>query len=577
MIVIEPANGVNSYIMAEVICGMLTTKGDLLTVDVGERTATRTSIDDLLSAYIGGRGVATRLAYDRIPFDADPLGPQNRVYLSTGPFQTSRMSFTGRMNATSLSPLTNGLLSTNAGGFLSRHFSATGAPCVEIIGESDELLAVHVTDDGVEFEAVPELAGATVPEMSAAMDRRRGLGGEHLVTVGPAGENLVRYACLMTSDSRAFGRGGLGAVLGAKRVKAVSFDGDAELGVSGINGESASEVHGDAAASESMMKRQGTTSGIDVKNELFSLPTKYFERTDFDEGVEGINGAAVESKKYKRGTCSMCAFACKLPTRDESRGVETEGPEFETVFSFGSNLLVDDIVDVMQSNELCDRYGLDTISAGVTVGAYLAAEDRFGDAELVHDLVERIARRDDELGDLLAEGVDRIHEELGVENWTSKGLEFPGHDGRVLHGRGLGYATANRGADHMYSKIHNLEYDGEVDPEGLDGKAPLVAKLEDLKAVNDSAVICKFSRSLMTEERYASLFGADYDELLATGERVVTLERAFNNRRGFDRTDDTLPYELPGFEAALDEYYDVRGWTTSGVVPDDVLDAVLAV
>ncbi|MDR9432097.1 MAG: aldehyde ferredoxin oxidoreductase C-terminal domain-containing protein, partial [Natronomonas sp.] len=474
-----------------------------------------------------------------------------------------------------LSPLTSGLLSTNAGGFLSRHFSATGAVCVEILGESDELLAVHVTGDGVEFEEVSELAGATVPETSVAMEERHGLGSEHLITVGPAGENLVRYASLMTSNSRAFGRGGLGAVLGAKRVKTVSFDGDTKLAVSGFDDEVASTIHGDAAVSDSMMKRQGTTSGVDVKNELFSLPTRYFERMDFDEGVEGINGAAVESKKYKRGTCSMCAFACKLPTRDESRGVETEGPEYETVFSFGSNLLVDDIVDVMRSNELCDRYGLDTISAGVTVGAYLAAEDRFGDAELIHDLVERIAHRDDDVGDLLANGVDRIHEELGVENWTSKGLEFPGHDGRVLHGRGLGYATANRGADHMYSKIHNLEYDGDVDPEGLDGKAPIVARLEDLKAVNDSAIICKFSRSVMTEERYASLFGVGYEELLTIGERVVTLERAFNNQRGFDRAEDALPYDLPGFEDALDEYYDVRGWTSDGVVPEDVLEDVL--
>ena len=555
--------------------GMLRLTGNLLSIDVGDRSADSLVIDDELSAFIGGRGVATKLAHDRIPFDADPFGPENRVYLSTGPLQTSRMSFTGRMNATTLSPLTDGLLSTNAGGFLSRHFSGVGHPCVEISGASDELVVVHVRadengDPEVRFEPVPELAGATVKETSAVMEERHGIGGEHLVTIGPGGENRVRYASLMTSNSRAFGRGGVGAVLGSKNVKAVSFDGDATLDVSGLDEEAAAAIHRDAATTDHIMKRQGTTAGIDVKNELFSLPTRYFERMDFDEGVEGINGDAVESKKYERGTCSLCAFACKLPTRDEDSGVETEGPEYETVFAFGSTLLIDDIVDVMKSNELCDEYGLDTISTGVTIGAYLQAEGRFGDVDLVHELVDQIAHREG-VGDLLAEGVDRIHEELGVTNWTSKGLEFPGHDGRVLHGRGLGYATANRGADHMYSKIHNLEYDGEIPQAGLDGKATLVADLEDLKAVNDSAVVCKFSRSFMTEERYETLFGADYDRLLSIGSRVVTLERHFNNRRGFDRADDSLPFTLEGFEEALDEYYDHRGWTRDGTVPEEAL------
>ncbi|AUV80784.1 aldehyde ferredoxin oxidoreductase [Salinigranum rubrum] len=547
---------------------MLRITGELLTVDVGERTWETTRIDDELRSFIGGRGVAVKLAHDRIPFDADPLGAANRVYLSTGPLQASRMSFTGRMNATAVSPLTDGLVSTNAGGFLSRNFVEAGYPCVEIVGESDELLAVHVTDEEVTFESVPELAGATVSETSAAMTERHGFGGDHLVTVGPAGENRVRYAALMTSDSRAFGRGGLGAVLGAKNVKTVSFTGDAEVDVSLPDGDVADEIHRQAATEDHIMKRQGTTSGVDLKNELFSLPTKYFERMSFDEGVEGINGAAVESKKYRRGTCSMCAFACKLPTRDEARGVETEGPEYETVFSFGSNLLVDDVVSVMKSNELCDELGLDTISAGVTIGAYLASEERFGDSTLIHDLVEKIARREG-VGDLLAEGVDRAHETLGVTNWTSKGLEFPGHDGRVLHGRALGYATSNRGADHMYSKIHNLEYEGRIHPEGLDGKASIVADLEDLKAVNDSAVICKFSRGAMSDERYERLFGTEYDRLLERGRAVVELERHFNNQRGFDRSDDVLPYEIDGLERALDEYYAYRGWTADGVVPDE--------
>ncbi len=542
--------------------------GELLTIDLTERTWEATVIEDIAERYIGGRGVATKLAHDRIPYDADPLGPNNRVYLSTGPLQISRMSFTGRMNATTLSPLTNGLLSTNAGGFISRNVADTGYVCVEFVGASDELIAVHVTDKGVEFEPVTDLAGITVSETTEAMNERHGLEAENLATVGPAGENEVRYAALMTSDTRAFGRGGVGAVFGSKGVKTVSFAGDSRPEIDLVDETVTQDVHRDAATKDHIMKRQGTTSGVDLKNDMFSLPTQYFERMSFDEGVEGINGNAVESKKHKRGTCSSCAFACKLPTRDEATGLETEGPEYETVFSFGSTLLVDDIVSVMKSNELCDELGLDTISAGVSIGAYLKAEDEFGNDELIHNLIEKIAAREG-IGDLLAEGVDRIHGELGVTNWTSKGLEFPGHDGRVLHGRGLGYATANRGADHMYSKIHNLEYEGVIDPNGLEGKAEIIVELENLKAVNDSAVICRFGKAHITRERLERILGADYDEILETGERVIELERHFNNKRGFDRSDDVLPFDLDGFDDALDEYYAIRGWNAAGIVPDE--------
>ena len=543
---------------------MLHAKGTLLTIDLTDQTVEVSEIDDLLREYIGGRGAATKLAHDRIPFDADPLGSENRLYISTGPLQNSQMSFTGRMNVTTLSPLTDGLASTNAGGYLSRNFTGTGHSVVELVGSADELTAIHITDEGVEFEDASDLEGATVSEVSERINETHGLDSENLVTIGPAGENFVRYASIMTFDSRAFGRGGTGAVMGSKNVKTISFSGDAEMDVEipdGISGE----VHRDAATKDHMMKRQGTTSGVDTKNELFSLPTKYFEQMSF-EGVEGINGSAVESKKYKKGTCSACAFACKLPTKDEATGLETEGPEYETVFSFGSNLMEDDIVSVMKSNELCDELGLDTISAGVSIGAYLKANDEFGNTELIHELIEKIAHREG-IGDTLAEGVDRFADEMGVTNWTSKGLEFPGHDGRVLHGRGLGYATSNRGADHMYSKIHNLEYDGIVEPEGLDGKPEVVVELENLKAVNDSLVLCKFSKAHMTNERYEELLSCSYEEIQTYGERIVELERHFNNQRGFDRGDDTLPFELDGFEAALDEYYELRGWNDDGTVP----------
>ncbi len=551
-------------------------RGPLLRIDVGERTATSETIDDLLAEFVGGRGLNTRLAYERIPFDVDPLGPENRIYFSTGPMQYSKTSYTGRMAATAVSPLTNGLCSSNAGGFLSRNFTGAGYAAVEIVGESDDLLAIHVREadeDGtpnVTFEPVPDLAEAETSAVSTYLGEEHDLEPENVACVGPAGENEVRFASIMTSDTRAFGRGGLGAVLGSKGVKALTFAGDADAEIDIEWPADAGEVHREAATSDHIMKRQGTTSVTELANTVNALPSYYFSKQSF-EGVEGISGDRVEEKKYKKGTCSQCAFACKLPTRDEETGLETEGPEFETVMAFGSNAGVDDIVDVMGANELCDELGMDTISCGDVVSMFLAAEDEFGNAELVHSLVEQIAYRE-AVGDKLAEGIHRTHEEFGVEDWTVKGLAFAGHDGRQLNGQGLSFATSNRGADHMYGEFYPFEYplvgkEDALDPQGLDGKPPKLVVKENHNAVLDSAVICKFSRGTVTEDRLASLLDAEYDELLAMGSRVVELERAFNNARGFDRSDDTLPYEIDGFEDALSEYYEIRGWNEDGTVP----------
>jgi len=557
---------------------MLSLEGPLLTIDVGQRRVETEPIDDVLDSFVGGRGVATRLAHERIPFDADPLGPENRLYFTTGPMQASSMSFTGRTSATALSPLTDGLLSANAGGFVSRNLLGTGNAVVELVGESDDPLVLHVREDGVTFEEVPDLAGAEVPDVTEYVADEHDLSAEHLVCIGPAGENEVRFACIMTSETRAFGRGGLGAVMGSKNVKAITFDGDAVPDVD-IDAEAAT-IHREAATSDHIMKRQGTASVTDLANEIGSFPTRYFEDVRY-EAFEQINGDRVEEKKYKKGTCSQCAFACKLPTKDEDSGVETEGPEFETIMAFGGNCEVDDIVSIMQSNQLCDRLGMDTISCGNAVAAYLKANDAFGDDELIHETVEEIAHREGD-GDLLAEGIHRFHDELGVEDWTVKGMTFSAHDGRTLNGQGLGFATANRGADHMYATFYAYEYplvdaSEAFEPAGLSAaKAEKLVELENKRALEDCGVICRFSRGMMTEERFEKLFDADFDDLLAVGSRVVELERHFNNQRGFDRSDDDLPYELPDFESALDAYYETRGWTDEGVVPDGAVEPASA-
>jgi aldehyde:ferredoxin oxidoreductase len=554
---------------------MIHAEGPLLSVDVGARTATEVDVDDVLESYIGGRGVGTKLAHDRIPFDADPLGPDNSLVFAVGPLQTTIMSYTGRMSCTGLSPLTDGLLSSNAGGFMSRPFVDTGYSAVEITGESDELVGVHVTDDGVAFEPVPDLAEATVGETTDYVADAHDLEESHTAVVGPAGENAVRYAAIITSGSRAFGRGGLGAALGAKDVKYLAVDGDSRPDVEGLDEELIREIHTEASESGSPMKDAGTVSVSDYANAVGALPTKYFRERSYDD-VDDIGSAAVIEHKYEKGTCSSCAFACKLPTRDEESGLETEGPEYETMMSFGSNALVDDFVAIMRSNDLCDRYGLDTISCGDAIAAYLASEAEFGNADLIHDLIEKIAYREG-VGDTLAEGIDRVHDELGVDNWSMKGMEFAAHDGRTLNGQGLSFATSNRGADHMYAEMYQLEYplvapDRALEADGVAGKSERLIEMENKNAIHDSGVLCKFAFSNMTHDRYARLFDTDWETLQDVGARVVELERHFNNERGFDRADDEdLPYDLEGLGAELSNYYDLRGWNDDGTVPDDAI------
>lgn len=554
---------------------MIHTEGPLLTVDVSSGESTETGIDDVLESFIGGRGVGTKLAHDRIPFEADPYGVENSVIFAPGPLQTSMMSFTGRMSVTGLSPLTDGLLSSNAGGFMSRPFVGTGFSAIEITGKSDELVGVHVTDSGVTIEPVSNLEGATVSETVEYIEEEHDLGPEHTAVIGPAGENQVRYASIMTSESRAFGRGGLGAVLGAKNVKFLTVDGDSTPDI-GLDDELIMEIHREAAQSESPMKDAGTVSVAEFANAVQALPTKYFQELEFD-GVEQIGATAVVEHKYKKGTCSACAFACKLPTRDEASGLETEGPEYETMMAFGSNALVDDFVAIMKSNELCDQYGMDTISCGDAIAAYLASEDEFGNEALIHELIEQIAYRDG-VGDLLAEGIDRFHDDLGVENWSVKGMEFSAHDGRTLNGQGLSFATSNRGADHMYAEMYHYEYplvppEQALEKEGVAGKSETLIYQENKNAIHDSGVLCKFGFSHMTEDRFERLFDTSFETLQAIGSRIVELERHFNSKRGFDRSDDeALPYELEGLSDELTNYYSLRGWDADGTVPDSVLD-----
>jgi len=381
---------------------MLHSTGPLLSIDVGERTTVETDITEVQERYIGGRGVATRLAHERVPFDADPLGPENRAVFTTGPMQASQMSFTGRTNCTALSPLTDGLLSSNAGGFVSRHLAATGYGAIELAGASDELVVLHVRDDGVEFEAVPGLAGATVSETTDYLDDEHDIPSDRTAVIGPAGENEVRFASIMTTEERAFGRGGqvgrgprieerqgrhVRRRFGARPRDQRDRQRDPPRGRHrGPHHERAGDGGGDGPR-----KRDGRVAVVLLLRALLRGRRGDQRRGRRGEEVqEGNLLQRARSPASSRPATRRAASRPKAPSsRWRWRSARTRG--------------VDDIVDVMESNRLCDEYGLDAISAGNTIAAYLAAEDEFGNRELIWDLVDKIAQRDG-VGDQLAEG-----------------------------------------------------------------------------------------------------------------------------------------------------------------------------
>jgi len=429
------------------------TRGPLLTIDVGRREASETAIDAVCSAFIGGRGVGTKLATDRLPRDADPLGPANRLYVSTGPLQTSNVSFTGRTAATSLSPLTDGLLSSNAGGFVSRNIAATGYAAIEVTGQSDTLLAVHVSDQGVEFESVPELAGAEVSAVSEYVQKTRGLGPDSIACIGPAGENEVRFAAIVTSGSRVFGRGGLGAVLGAKDVKFLTFTGDSERTVELPS--VAMDVHREAAESDHIMKRQGTASLTEFANEIEALPTRYFSEQSFD-GARAIGGEQVEAKNTERGPARRVRSPANCRPATTPRDLKRRGRSSRRSWALEAT------PGSTRSSRSCARTIAVTNLASTrspVVTWFLhtspAATSSGTPTSSTKPSKRSVAAG---IGDVLAAGIDRCHDELGVENWTMKGMEFAAHDGRALNGQALAFATANRGADHLYGSMYVLEY-----------------------------------------------------------------------------------------------------------------------
>ncbi len=505
----------------------------------------------------------------------------------------------GRISLSTKSPLTGTIFDANVGGRFGARLRHLGLDGLIVAGKSDRPVYLSVGPDKVDIVDAGDLKGL---DAQATAERLAEGGARSCAAIGPAGENLVRFSSIVVDGGRAFGRGGVGAVMGSKNLKAIAVMGRGESETAdyskpqleddslfGFFVYEAKKLLKSNPITSKALPEFGTAMLVKILNRAGAFPGRNFETSTFEE-ADKISGEAIAHEILeKRTACYGCPVACGRKTRTaRSSG---EGPEYETVWALGANLGISDLRAIAEANYLCNRFGLDTISTGGVLATAMELSERglahfplaFGCADGVLEAIEKIARREG-YGEELADGAAALADRYGLPEAALqiKGQELPAYDPRVLKGQALSLATSNRGGCHLRANMLGYEVLGvpKMVPKGSsEGKAGLVIVLQHLFAVLDSLIACKFSAFALNEEHYARLLSAatgidvEAQELLEIGERIWNVERLFNLREGFGREHDDLPDRVrpDGFDEMLEEYYRFRGWTDGGVPTEEKL------
>jgi aldehyde:ferredoxin oxidoreductase len=587
----------------------------LLRINLHTREAVEEQLGDaFIERWVGGMGFGVKLFTDEVPAQAEPLGPDNTVYICVGPLNGTLAPLFAQTCIVTKSPLTGGIINAYAGGHLAGAIKATGYDVIAIEGQSSDLVYVLVTPTGVQIVECPELTGAPVREAENAVRRAADDPDLHTLGVGLAGENRVRYASVI-SETRAFGRGGIGAVFGSKNLKAMGFSGIGDVEIADPAGfmeaiaASYEAFREDLAQPWSLLAsfgQVGTGSGMGLVNEKHALATKHHRLSSF-EGAEQISGQSFAQRYNTRAiACQGCQVHCGMlrkPIKTKWGELWGRGPEYETAYSLGSLCLNDDPDMLLKANILAEEYGMDTLSLGVTVafamecaergilprdslGADLALE--FGNPDATLRLIEMIGQREG-LGDLLAEGVRRASQQIGQGSerfaLQVKGMEFAAWMPERMRGIATTFATSNRGACHKRAPIGSeiMEF---IPMDAIEGRAAMVAQIQDKVNAIFTLVACRFAEFTLPVEHFVNLVNAaagfDYTEerFLHLGETIWNLERIYNMAAGIGGSEDRLPdicFEKPtdfpdgakpltrqDFAILLRDYYAVRGWDEQG-------------
>lgn len=582
--------------------------GKILRIDLTDQTHENIRLEEKVARqFIGGKGLGAHLLLNELDKGVDPLSPASIIAFFTGPLTGTRAPSSNRYGAFFKSPLTGIWGESYAGGYLAPQMKRAGYDGIILTGKASSPIFISLIDGRVEYHDAKHLWGMNTRETEDAVVETLRKPEAKVMTIGPAGENLVKFACISNDYFRQLGRCGAGAVMGSKNLKAIAVRGTKKIGLANEKAFNAKvkEVQ-EKVPRDGPLTKEGTPFMVDAQNALGSFPTHYWQRGYFD-AHEAINAPTMLAQIVdKNKACWNCSVGCgKLSSVKDGdyKGTVVEGPEYETIFAFGGLCELADISAVAKANQLCDLLGIDTITAGNVVGFAMRAVElermeldfplRFGSAESTFKLIRMISYREG-IGDTLADGVRQASEKLGLEDIAVhvKGLEPPGFDPRGYNGMALSYAVGVRGADNLRSTAYSPEMRGTVDRFAVKGKGKFVKGLEDFLAVIDSMIICTFVRGAYSWEDFASLyeyatgFEMNSEELKRSGERIINTARAFSTREGISRKDDRLPsifHEVPftdgssrahvvvkdDFESMLDEYYEARNWSEDGLPPEE--------
>jgi aldehyde:ferredoxin oxidoreductase len=573
--------------------------GKILEIDLTALTHKTYPLDmEMARQFVGGRGLGARLLWDLVGPDVDPLSPENVLIFTNGPLTATGYQTSNRFSVSTKSPLTGTVLDANSGGFWGMQFKKTGFDVMIVRGKAKAPIWIEIKNEGVTFHDASDLWGMRVYALTEKLGQNNNK--RNVLCIGPAGENLSRIAAIMNDRERAMARGGPGAVMGSKNLKAIVVEGSERPDIANKDQfkfmlyETRKLLAASPLTSQALPEF-GTVVLMNIMNNIGALATRNHQQTQF-EGAEAISGEELTEKYLvKNASCWACPIGCTRISKTDK--VEGEGPEFETTWAFGAQCGVDNLPAIIEVNSLCNDLGLDTISAGSTIACamelsekgYIDSDLRFGRAELLARCVEDMAYHRD-LGADMADGSLRLatkygHPELSM---SAKGMDFPAYDPRGMQGQGLLYATSNRGGCHMRGNMVGLEVLGLpklIDRFQVQGKSSFVILHQNVSAAIDSLVVCKFTNMGVADEYFARVLsavtGIQYStgDMTRVGERVWNMERLYNLREGFTKKDDTLPARLlhdaptdgPSkgwvvqLEPMLKEYYRTRGWDEDGV------------
>lgn len=599
----------------------------LLRVDLTNRAIDVEELEGkTLRKYIGGLGIATKAVYEGTGPDTDPLSPDNVIAMVTGPCTGTNVPTSGRHHIVARSPLNGFFGGANVGGSWAVHFKRAGFDGVVITGKAEEPVYLWIHDGKVEIRDARTIWGKDSYESTAWLKKETAQEAT-VAVIGPAGERMAKIASIPHIGTlvRTAARTGLGAVMGSKNLKAVVAYGK-ESGDVARSGELQAlikKLMPHIKESTAGFGKYGTSGGLENYGKMGNFPFKNWKQALWPEGIKKINGVTMHDTILSGSrACMSCPIGCgrHIKVDDSPYGpMDCEGPEYETIGTLGGLCLIDDLLAISKANQLCNMYGIDTISAGGTVAFAMEAYERgiitkadtdgvdltWGNGKALVDIVYKMCKGEG-IGKLMTAGSRRMAEELGHNSiefaMHVKGLEPSAHDPRRFFSQALSYATAARGACHNASWSHGYEIGMTMpeigitepqDPYQIEGKEVLTAKMQDLMSVMDAMILCRFTQvgkalNVTNHVDFLNLitgWDVDIPEYMKAGERIFNLTRMFNVRYGCSRKDDVLPprfltenrtgegltNQLPPMGQLLSNYYDYRGWTPEGMPTDEKL------